>query len=406
MYNSAYFQKRYEYIRRLGEGGSACVALVRDRNIKKYWAAKFVRKTGKIFDADSEIETLKALDYHMFPRIVDAFNEGEDICIITDYVDGENLKSYLDREGPLPVQIVIKFYEELLEALIYLHSRSPSILYLDMKPENIMLTKSLEIKLIDFGIARTILTNNKCFGTKGYSPPEQYSNEAIVDEKADVFALSMTIYTLLTGKVPKTDLISQQIAIKNSSKIPHELKKILLKCSDKNPAKRPRPKDILTMLKSMKKGRNTSVVIMLIGAIVVINASILLTVGHNIARKIETDRNLKEMINLSNEHVMDGEYDRDGINIICGYINGGYLDEQSRLLYTYKVALNLFNVQKDYYLAYPYLKQIEKSGYADVSEYLDVCERMKGFSDSKDIIKFFEEEIEENKYNSDKYRRK
>ena len=393
MYNSAYFQERYEYVRKLGEGGSASVALIKDRNINKLWAAKFVRKTGCIFDADSEIEMLKSLDYYLFPRIVDAFCEDESICIVTDYVKGENLKSYISREGPLSVNVALMFTKELLKALIYLHSRNPSILYLDMKPENIMLTDEGEIRLVDFGIARSVLLKNKCIGTNGYSPPEQYICGKTVDERADVFSLAMTVYSLLTGKIPKADLKKQREDIHRSTKIPPDIKRILLKCTNERIEKRPYPKDVLRMIEKMNSGRNTTALLWMSMSIFIIAGSILLSTGANYMKRIKSEEYLREMIKLSNEHVVNGEYDKEGIGIICGYINGGYLNDESKDLYTYKVALNLFNVQKDYSSAYPYLKRVQESGYADVTQYLSFCEKMRNFSDSNDLLEVFGYEI-------------
>lgn len=392
MYNSAYFKERYEYIRKLGQGGSGCVALVKDRNIKKNWAAKLVSKTG-LFCADSEIEMLKSIDYYMFPGIRDAFPDDENICIITDYIEGENLKSYIEREGPFSVNIALRFYEELIKALIYLHSRSPSILYLDMKPENIMLTKSGEIRLIDFGIARSILTKNRCFGTSGYSPPEQYKSSEQLDEKADVFALSMTMYTLLTAKRPHNDLNIQKRAIKKENRIPVELRKILLKSVDENPEKRPSPSEILKMLKDMKKGRKMSCTLAVLTAFILLILFILTPSVKNYIERTENNKIAREMIALSDEHIENGQYTREGIDIICGYLNGGYLDKDTEIQFTYKVAMYFFNIQKDYVNAYTYFKRIEESGYSDVSEYLLVCEKMRGFSDSSEIVDAFREEI-------------
>ena len=139
MYNSAYFNDRYKVLKQIGKGGMSFVYLCVDKNIGKKWAIKCINYSNSKSDgrkhlkssngclAESEINLLKSLDYYMFPQIIDAFRQNNNIYIVTDYVEGENLESYLKREGPMPVNTALKYFEELLNALIYLHSRNPAI---------------------------------------------------------------------------------------------------------------------------------------------------------------------------------------------------------------------------------------------------------------------------------------
>ena len=95
---------------------------------------------------------------------------------------------------------------QLCDALSYLHSQNPPIIYRDMKPANVMLKPEGNIKIIDFGIAREYkeqnLADTTVLGTKGYAPPEQYSGQT--DPRSDIFALGMTMHHLLTGMDPRS----------------------------------------------------------------------------------------------------------------------------------------------------------------------------------------------------------
>ena len=179
MYNSAYFSKRYKIIKKIGTGGMSSVYLCVDKNINKKWAVKKLSESTLFYSnlssdgsiSNPEIELLKLLDYYMFPGISDAFIEDGKICIVTDYIEGQTLSSYLKTNGALPVEVALSYFKELLYALEYLHTRDNPILYLDMKPANIMIRPDGSIRLIDFGIAGSILLKSKSIGSIGYSPP-------------------------------------------------------------------------------------------------------------------------------------------------------------------------------------------------------------------------------------------
>lgn len=395
MYNSALFNSRYSIVKQIGEGGMSSVFLCNDKRLSKKWAVKKIslRESDKSF-ALSEINLLKSLDYYMFPRITDAFKGNNEIAIVTDYIEGENLESYLCREGGLPVNVALNYFEELLHALKYLHSRSPAILYLDMKPANIMLRPDGQIRLIDFGIAGSILLKSRSVGTIGYSPPEQYLPGIKLTEKADVFSLGMTLYTMITAKKPSKDINVQIERIRADKAIPGTIKKIILKCINADLKDRASVDELIKMLSETKgRGRGLSAVLVVTAFVIATFLAVAFFLA-DYTEEIRLKRSEMEMVNSIAEYMEDGEYTEKALKIICGYIDGNFLDEQSREKYTYEVAKNYFEIQKDYANAKIYFLRLDEEKYPEVKEYISICDKMRSFSDSdEELIRIMKGEV-------------
>ena len=137
---------------------------------------------------------MKRLDHPALPRIVDIIDNGITIYVVMDYIEGESLDKILNEYGAQPENVVIEWAKQLCDALSYLHSQKPPIIYRDMKPANVMLKPEGNIKIIDFGIAREYkdqsLADTVSLGTKGYAAPEQYTSSAWQGTYTDVYALS------------------------------------------------------------------------------------------------------------------------------------------------------------------------------------------------------------------------
>lgn len=205
---------KYEILKEIGRGGMSVVYLAMDKHLNKQWAVKEIRKKGNgkndeivINSLIAEANLMKRLDHPALPRIVDIIDNGITIYVVMDYIEGESLDKILKEYGAQPEEIVIGWAKQLCDALSYLHSQKPSIIYRDMKPANVMLKPEGNIKIIDFGIAREYkeqnLADTTVLGTKGYAPPEQYSGQT--DPRSDIFALGMTMHHLLTGIDPRND---------------------------------------------------------------------------------------------------------------------------------------------------------------------------------------------------------
>lgn len=203
---------KYEILKEIGRGGMSIVYLAMDKRLNKQWAVKEIRKKGSgkndevvVNSLLAEANMMKKLDHPSLPRIVDIIDNGITIYVVMDYIEGESLDKILSEYGAQPEELVVNWAKQLCDALSYLHSQKPSIIYRDMKPANVMLKPEGNIKIIDFGIAREYkeqnLADTTVLGTKGYAPPEQYSGQT--DPRSDIFALGMTMHHLLTGVDPR-----------------------------------------------------------------------------------------------------------------------------------------------------------------------------------------------------------
>ena len=203
---------KYEILKEIGRGGMSIVYLAMDKHLNKQWAVKEIRKKGNgrndeivVNSLLAEANLMKRLDHPALPRIVDIIDNGITIYVVMDYIEGESLDKIMAEYGAQSEELVVTWAKQLCDALSYLHSQKPPIIYRDMKPANVMLKPEGNIKIIDFGIAREYkelsLADTTVLGTKGYAPPEQYSGQT--DARSDIYALGMTMHHLLTGVDPR-----------------------------------------------------------------------------------------------------------------------------------------------------------------------------------------------------------
>lgn len=204
---------KYEILKLIGRGGMSKVYLSMDKRLNKQWAVKEIEKRARdknndvvIQSAIAEANMIKKLDHTSLPRIVDIIDNGNEIYVIMDYIEGEPLSKVMDEYGAQPQDYVIEWAKQLCEVLDYLHTRKPPIIYRDMKPANVMLKPDGNLKLIDFGIAREYkeqnLADTVSLGTKGYAAPEQFGGKGQTDPRTDVYCLGVTLYHLVTGHNP------------------------------------------------------------------------------------------------------------------------------------------------------------------------------------------------------------
>lgn len=206
------FNGRYEILKEIGHGGMSTVYLAMDKNINKQWAIKEIRRSGRSRNDEvyvnsllTEANMIKRLEHNALPRIVDIVDSGDTFCVIMDYIEGESLDKTINEFGAQPEELVIEWSLQICDALSYLHSQKPPIIYRDMKPGNVMLKPDGNIKIIDFGIAREYkqdMADTSVLGTRGFAPPEQYNGRT--DPRSDIYALGMTMHNLLTGVDPRS----------------------------------------------------------------------------------------------------------------------------------------------------------------------------------------------------------
>ena len=156
-----------------------------------------------------EAERLATYHHQNIVKVSECFEENGTVYYVMTFIEGESLRSKLNREGALPEELVLNYLCQLLDALSVIHR--DKIWHLDLKPDNIMVDKDDHIYLIDFGASKhivqgaTLTTSSMMAFTPGYYPPEQISpNIRNIGSWTDVYALGATIYNLLTKKKPPT----------------------------------------------------------------------------------------------------------------------------------------------------------------------------------------------------------
>lgn len=180
----------------------------------KLWALKELRpqtedpsereSARRLFEQEARL--LRELDHSNIPRIADFFEDGGRACLVMEFIWGESLEKRLEAaNAPLLETDVLHWAIQLCDALDYLHSRRPPIIFRDMKPSNVMVTNTGQVKLIDFGIARTYKAGKKrdtvAMGSENYAAPEQWG-KGQTDARSDIYALGATMYHLLANMAP------------------------------------------------------------------------------------------------------------------------------------------------------------------------------------------------------------
>src|SRR6266545_8357064 len=245
-------QDRYVVMQKLGQGGMGAVYRAGDRRLSTInWAIKEMSQsaiTGPLERQQAraaflhEAEMLAALNHPNLPRVTDHFEQNGKAYLVMEYVQGETLLSFLMREGlPQPQPRVFEWARQLCDALDYLHTQSPPIIFRDLKPANIMLTPNGQVKLIDFGIARLFkpgqAKDTQAFGTIGYSAPEQYG-KGQTDARSDVYSLGTLLHQLLTGYDPTSTPFRLPPAGQINPNLPQQLSDAIAAATNSEPDRR------------------------------------------------------------------------------------------------------------------------------------------------------------------------
>lgn len=240
---------KYKILSEIGHGGMSVVYMAINEKANKTWAIKEVRKDGKMdFNTVrqgllAEIDTLKKLNHPNLPSIVDVIEDEDSFVIVMDYIEGRSLDKIIEENGAQPESVVVEWAKQLCDVFGYLHSRTPAIIYRDMKPANVMLKPDGNIMVIDFGTAKNFeidLGETTGIGTIGYAAPEQYIGSGLgrTDARTDIYCLGITLYHLLTNVDPCKNLISDKSIRAVNPALSRGLDEIIVKCTQQQPADR------------------------------------------------------------------------------------------------------------------------------------------------------------------------
>lgn len=196
-------QNRYQILRLLGQGGMGAVYLAFDHRLNQNIALK-ENTGGDARQFQAEAELLARLRHNNLPRVIDHFIEPNGSqYLVMDYIEGEDLETLRQTRGALPEAQVRAWFDQILDAVTYLHSQG--IIHRDIKPDNIKITPTGQAVLVDFGIAKIFQAGqytrtSQKFGSPGYASPEHYHGGT--NQQSDIYSLGATLYAVLTGSPP------------------------------------------------------------------------------------------------------------------------------------------------------------------------------------------------------------
>lgn len=245
---------RYEILEKIGTGGMSDVYKAKCHKLNRFVAIKvlkqeFSENANFVSKFRTEAQAAAGL---MHPNIVNVYDVGEENGIyyfVMEIVEGITLKKYIEKKARLSVKEAISIAIQVSMGIEAAHNNH--IIHRDIKPQNIMISKEGKVKVTDFGIAKAATSNtitSNVMGSVHYTSPEQ-ARGGYSDEKSDIYSLGITMFEMLTGRVPFNGETTVAIAIKHIQEelpspreyvpeIPVSVEQIVFKCCQKSPDRR------------------------------------------------------------------------------------------------------------------------------------------------------------------------
>jgi serine/threonine-protein kinase len=251
--------ERYRIVREVGSGGAATVYLAEDLKHHRQVAVKVLRpELAAALGSDRFIREIEVAARLTHPHVLPLHDSGEAdgfLYYVMPYIEGESLRQKIEREGELPVAEAVRLLREVVDALAKSHAEG--VVHRDIKPDNVLLSGRHAL-VTDFGVAKAvseatgrhdITTAGIALGTPTYMAPEQAAAERHIDHRADIYAVGVLAYEMLTGQPPFTGATSQAIlaahvteaadpVTKRRPAVAAELNDFVIKCLEKKPADR------------------------------------------------------------------------------------------------------------------------------------------------------------------------
>ena len=274
------FAGRYQIIEELGKGGMGRVYKVFDTDVKEKVALKLLkpeiasdRETIERFS--NELKYARKISHRNVCRMYDLGKSEGTYFITMEYVQGEDLKSMIRMAAGLSSGAVLSIGKQICDGLAEAHNLG--VVHRDLKPQNIMIDKGGNAKIMDFGIARSIREKgitgpSVLIGTPEYMSPEQAEAKE-VDYRSDIYSLGIILYEMATGRVPFEGETALSIAMKHKGEIPKSPKQfnpnipadlggLILKCLEKDKARRYQTAaELRSELEKIEKGIPTTEVV-------------------------------------------------------------------------------------------------------------------------------------------------
>ncbi len=245
---------RYEILEKIGTGGMSDVYKAKCHKLNRFVAVKVLKQEfseNANFVSKFRVEAQAAAGL-MHPNIVNVYDVGEEngiYYIVMELVEGITLKKYIEKKARLSYKEAVSIGIQVALGIEAAHNNH--IIHRDIKPQNIIISKDGKVKVTDFGIAKAATSNtitSNVMGSVHYTSPEQ-ARGGYSDEKSDIYSLGVTMFEMLTGRVPFNGETTVAIAIKHIQEempspkeyvpeIPSSVEKIVLKCSQKSPDRR------------------------------------------------------------------------------------------------------------------------------------------------------------------------
>ena len=262
---------RYVLEERIGSGGMAEVYRARDQLLARTVAVKILHAAYKndvefIERFRREAKAAAGLSHPNIVSIFDVGLEGDDHFIVMEYVPGSTLKQKIQSEAPIDIALAVRIAKDISGGLAHAHANN--IVHCDIKPHNILITEDNRAKIADFGIARAVTESTMTYsgsvvGSVHYFSPEQ-ARGSMITPKSDVYSLGVTMYEMLTGKLPFNGDNPVSIAMKHVEEepmpptayrqnIPPMLEALVLRAMNKNPDVRPTSAELVQELAMVEK---------------------------------------------------------------------------------------------------------------------------------------------------------
>ncbi len=246
----------YQVYEKVGQGAAATVYLARDLSRNRLVAVKAIHphlsKEGQFLDRfRREAELLRQLTSPYVVQIYDYGMEGDISYIVMEYVQGKTLSQILEDTDYLEVRQALDIARQVAQCLADISAQN--IVHRDIKPGNIMVTPDGQVKIMDFGIAKSLvmtgLTQTGVLGTPYYLSPEQGEGSQTLDVRSDIYSLGVVLFQLLTGGLPYEDTQPVALIMKHLNEpipslrerredIPQAVEDLVKKCLGKRPAQR------------------------------------------------------------------------------------------------------------------------------------------------------------------------